>query len=185
MKKLLMFAFAALFVFALAFATENEKKEEKAKDESTTKKTEIHWLKYDEGLKLAKEKNVHVFINFTTSWCGWCKRMDQTTFAEPEIVKMMNEDFVSVKVDAESKFELNIDGYKITEKDLALAEYGARSYPTYWFLKSDGEKLGKLSGYQQADNFNEILYFMKESLYTKMTFEEYIKAGGKEKYSKS
>ena len=142
-------------------------------------------MRYDEGVKLAKEKNLHVFVNFTTAWCGWCKRMNKTTFLVPEIVKLLNEDFVPIKVDAESKLELNVDGYKITESKLALNEFGARSYPTYWFLKSDAEKLGKLGGFQQADNFEEILFFIKESLYDKMTFDEYLKAGGKKSHSKS
>ena len=186
MRKLAILAFLITFLVPPAFAGDTDKeKSEDPKQETPKQKKDVEWFKYDEGLKLAKEKNLHVLVNFTTSWCGWCKRMNKTTFKEPEVVKLMNNSFVSVKVDAESKNELNIDGYKITERNLALTEFGARSYPTYWFLKPDGQKLGQLQGYQQADIFIDVLYFMKENLYDKMTFEEYMKAGGKKGFSKS
>lgn len=141
--------------------------------------SEIIWHRYDEGLKAAREEDKHIFINFTSNWCGYCKKMDRTTFKETEIIKMLNEDFVSVKVNGDSKKELNVDGYKITERDLARSEYGVRGYPSFWFLKPNGEKLGVLPGYQKADVLLEVLFFMKTGLYNKMTFNEFLEGGGR------
>ena len=97
---------------------------------------------------------------------------------DPIFIKMLNKDFVPIMVNGDSKKQLNIDGYKITERDLAQREYRVRGYPAFWFLKPDSERLGMLNGYQQADNFLEVLYYMKDALYNEMTFEEYMKAGG-------
>jgi thioredoxin-related protein len=127
--------------------------------------SQITWYPYDQGLTLAKKLDRHVLIDFTTDWCGWCKKMEQTTFADNEVISLINSEFVAVRVDGESKDTLNIDGYKITEKDLTVGEYGVRSYPSFWFLKSDGSRLGLLRGYQQKNQMMEILQFVAEYKY--------------------
>ena len=182
-KFLIAFIFLALAVSPV-FAQDRGKADSTQNKSKKQNRGEIIWHQYDDGLKLAKEYGRHVLVNFTAKWCGYCKKMNATTFRDPEVVRMLNEDFVSIKVDGESKKELNIDGYKITERKLTQAEYHVRGYPAYWFLKSDGQRLGVLPGYRTADDFLEVLYFMKESLYDKMTFDEYIKKGGRKEFSK-
>jgi len=128
-----------------------------AGDEKTSKAQEIQWLEYDEGLAKAKAENKPLFTNFTATWCGWCKKMNKTTFKDPQIVQRLSEDFVAVKVFGDSNDTLNIDGYVITEKNLAKAEFKVQGYPTYWFLNPGGEKLGYVSGFQSTTQFNQVL----------------------------
>jgi thioredoxin-related protein len=138
-------------------------------DQNPSKKTDsdttIKWMSYDEGLALSRAEGKPLFVNFTTSWCGWCKKMNKTTFIEPEVVEMLNTDFIPVKVDGESGHELDIEGYKITEKNLSRKEYRVSGYPTYWFLEADGKKLGSLSGYQPTTNLMSALEFVKTEKY--------------------
>ena len=183
MKRLLSAILVFTLLFSLSAIAGSEKKDTGDK-KSADKPKEINWMKYDVGLKAAKENGKHVLVNFTTAWCGYCKKMNATTFKEPEVIKMLDDGFISIMVDGDSKKELNIDGYKITERDLSRAEYQVRGYPAYWFLKPDGERLGVLPGYQEAGTFLDVLYFMKEALYEKMEFEEYMKSGGRKTYSK-
>ncbi len=126
---------------------------------------EIKWHAYDEGLAKAKKEGKHIFIDFTAKWCGYCKKMDKTTFIEPEIVKLLNNDFVSVQVDGDSEKELNIDGYKVTEKNLSRLEYQVRGFPTFWFLDSQGARLGNLQGYQQTAALLGTLQYVKDKKY--------------------
>jgi len=187
MKRLLSLLVVLALFFAITAAGESKKNGsdgDVGKNSKTEKPKEINWMSYDEGLKLARESGKHIFVNFTTKWCGYCKKMNVTTFAEPEVVEMLSDHFISIKVDGDSKNELDINGYKITERDLSVAEFRVRGYPTYWLLKPDGEKLGYVSGYQQSGNFLDMLFFMKESLYDKMKFEDYMKNGGRKAYSK-
>ena len=156
---------AALLILAMIFtaiAGDDKKADSKPPSE---KPKQITWLSYDAGLIKAKAEDKHVFINFTTKWCGWCKRMNKTTFKEPEIINMLSEKFVSVKVDGDSKKELDIDGYKITERNLTRSEFGVRSYPTYYFLKPDGAKLGAARGYQSKEQLSQYLTYVAERMY--------------------
>lgn len=134
-----------------------------SKAQGTSK--EIEWLDYDKGLIKGKEENKHIFIDFTAKWCGWCKKLDRETFVDPKVVKMLEEHFVSIKVNGESKRKLNIDGYIVTEQDLTRREYGVRGFPALWFLKPDGEKIGPIKGYVPADKFLEALTFVKDRKY--------------------
>lgn len=150
---------------------------EEKKDAGTTKpeqstapaNPEIKWLSYDEGLAKAKKEGKHLFIDFTAKWCGYCKKMDGSTFVEPEIVKMLNNDFVPVRVDGDSEKELDIEGYKVTEKNLSRQEYKVRGYPTFWFLDAQGTKLGAVQGFQPASNLLSTLQYVKEKKYATKT----------------
>ena len=73
--------------------------------------------------------------------------MDKTTFIEPEIVKMLNNHFVAIKIWGGSK------------------NYKVRGYPTFWFLDPSGTKLGTISGYQSATSLKNHLEFVKDKKY--------------------
>ena len=159
-KTLLLSIFMVVFLSQSLLAAETGS-DPKAKSATA----EIEWLDYDKGLIKGKEENKHIFIDFTAKWCGWCKKLDRETFADPAVIKMLDENFVSIKVDGESKRKLNIDGYMITEQDLTRREYGVRGFPALWFLKPDGGKIGPVKGYVPADKFLEALTFVKERKY--------------------
>ena len=118
---------ALLLVFLIApqdiqTAEKNKESDKNARVDST----KIAWLPYDVGLEKAKKENKHILVDFYTNWCYYCKKMDREVFVRPEIIKMLKEYFVTVKVNAESKKELDIDGYKISERNLAISEYRVR-----------------------------------------------------------
>ncbi len=57
----------------------------------------------EQAYKASKVVDKPLFIDVYTSWCGWCKRMDQTTFKDPAVVSYLNANFHPVKFDAETK----------------------------------------------------------------------------------
>jgi thioredoxin-related protein len=152
---------------------ENTKDKQEATQKESEPKTEITWMKYDEGLALAKEKGKKVFVEFTAKWCGWCKKMHATTFKDPEIVKLMDEYFVSVSVDGDSRDTLNIDGWITSERKLAR-QYRVSSYPTYWFLTSEAEQIAPVKGYRDKATLSQILDYLKDDLYKTVSFQDYI-----------
>lgn len=147
-----------------AYAVSDEKDRQPAEAE-TENAEEINWHRYDEGLKKAREENKHVFIDFTTSWCRWCKVMDKETFSRPDVVELLNDHFVTVMVDGDSKRELDIDGYKITERNLTRKEFRVTGFPAFWFLKPDGSKLALIKGYRPTEYMIEAFNFVKDYKY--------------------
>jgi thioredoxin-related protein len=181
MKKSIRFLFILGSVFFVAFLHHcapkislAEDKVEKKKLAPAPKTDSLIWYKYDDGLAKAKKEKKHVLINFFTKWCGWCRKMDQSTYKDKEIRKVLNESYVAVKVDAQSNNKVTSGDKKITEKDVA-GEFRARSYPTTWFLKHSGDKIAPYYGYASAQDFLHVLNYVKDDLYDKISFQEYMK----------
>lgn len=177
MKKLTLLFLLSLILAVPVLAQE---KSEKTKEETpAVDTTKINWLKYDEGLTRAKENDKKILINFTTAWCGYCKKMKREVFSQTETIKLINENFVPIIVDGDSKDELDIDGYKISERNLTKSEYHVTGYPTYWILKPNAERLAPIKGYRPKDTFLDMLSYIKDDLYQKMSFDEFLAAGGR------
>ena len=141
------------------------------------KKPEFVWYKYDEGLKKAQDEKKNIMINFYTKWCGYCRKMDNYTFADEEVKKVLMERFVPVKVDGGSKNKISFNGKEITEKELTM-KYRVSAFPNTMFLNPAGEKIqwmyNPVRGYVGADIFLEVLKYLKDDLYKKMTFKDYL-----------
>lgn len=136
---------------------------------SPDKAARIEWLAFDKGMAalVADTTGKHMFIDITASWCGWCKKMDRETFADPAVVAEIQANFVPVKLWGDSNKMLDIDGYKITEKNLAAGEFKASGYPTFMFLTPEQAKLniGRNSGFRKADRLLTELTFVSSLAY--------------------
>lgn len=86
MKKSIILAIFAMLTFGA-----------KAQEKTET----IKWMGFNEAIEACKKEPKMIFIDVFTDWCGWCKRMDATTFKNPVIAKYMNDKFYAVKFDAE------------------------------------------------------------------------------------
>ena len=148
-------------LFALsAFA---EKKGEP--DEGKTDK--INWMPLDQGLLAldADSSGKHVFIDVTAKWCGWCKKMERDTFSDPEIIKFLNEKFISVKLWGDSNKILDIQGYQISERNLVNGEFRVSGYPGFYFLTPDKKKLQVPGGYKTKEVLMSMLTYVDTRKY--------------------
>jgi thiol:disulfide interchange protein DsbD len=65
----------------------------------STKEFAIPWLhKYEEALAVAKAQNKPVFINFTGANCTNCRWMEANMFPDPDVHKLLTEQFVNVEL---------------------------------------------------------------------------------------
>lgn len=104
---------------------------------------EVHWLTLQEAEKLCGENPKPYIFDFYTDWCGWCKHMDKTTYADPVVISFVNRYFYPVKVNAESADTLHFRGKEYPPvkngskyiSSLAVEMLGGKlSYPTTVFL---------------------------------------------------
>lgn len=146
---------------------------------------EINWVGVEEAAAAAEKDGKKILIDMYTDWCGWCKRMDASTYVDPAVVKYVNDNYHAVKFDAESKEAVTINGvtYKYNSKigrrgvhELAVQILnGKLSYPTTSFLNPDLSILTNVAGFQQADAMMVILSFLGEDHYKNVSWEDYQK----------
>jgi thioredoxin-related protein len=147
---------------------------------------EIHWLSFEDAVARSEQAPRKLFIDVYTDWCGWCKRMDKTTFRDTAVVRELNQHFYAVKLDAERKdtvrFRDNIFVYKPEYKshELALSLLnGKMSFPTYVFLDEQFGMISPVAGYKSADDLMRLLNYFAGDLYKTMSWEEYLAGAGK------
>ena len=64
----------------------------------------VDWKAWnDESLRLAKEQNKLIVISIGYSACHWCHVMEEESFENDSVAKLMNDNFVSIKVDREER----------------------------------------------------------------------------------
>jgi thioredoxin-related protein len=137
------------------------------------------WVGFNEGMAAAAKDKKHVVIDFYTSWCHWCKVMDKETFQDPDVKKFLAENFITIRVNAESvKDTLDYKGKKYTPVQLARA-FGVRGYPALAYLDREGELVTVVPGFVPAKTFLPLLDYMNKECYRQqMTFEEFMKRNG-------
>lgn len=123
---------------------------------NTAEEDKINWLTIEEAQKKGKNDPRKVFVDVYTDWCGWCKRMDKTTFSDDNVVEYVNDNYYAVKLNAESKNKITFNGMELTEQELARA-FRVSGYPTIVFIDETFQKITPLPGYRQAEEFKNIL----------------------------
>ena len=64
----------------------------------------VNWKAWNENtLKLAKEQNKLIVISIGYSSCHWCHVMEEESFENDSIAKIMNDSFINIKVDREER----------------------------------------------------------------------------------
>ncbi|MCO5724040.1 thioredoxin family protein [Robiginitalea marina] len=145
---------------------------------------EVQWMSWEEAVarSAADAKPKKLFVDVYTDWCGWCKRMDQDTFQNPEVAAYMQEHFYMVKLDAEQEAPIEYDGktFKFVPSgrrgyhELAAALLqGRMSYPTVVFLDEGRRMLSPVPGYQKPDGFLKIARYFGEDIYKNTPWEQY------------
>lgn len=92
-----------------------------------------------EAKALAKESGKMIFVDAYADWCGPCKRMTKTSFADAEVAEYLNGQFINVKANVEDeKGEDFVNNYNI------------QAMPTLLILDKEGNLKQKSVGYLDA-----------------------------------
>ncbi|MBD3674558.1 MAG: thioredoxin family protein [Planctomycetaceae bacterium] len=85
-----------------------------------------------------------ILIVFGAEWCTFCKKMEQTTLAEKEMVKAINERFVPVHLD--------FDKSKAIAKALEV-----KGIPSSIVISTDADVLARKDGFAKSEEYLKIL----------------------------
>jgi thioredoxin-related protein len=143
----------------------------------------ITWYTVEKASELNSKKHKKIMMDVYTTWCSWCKKMDAETFKDPEVVAYMNENFYAVKLNAEEKAPIKFEGkvylnpspdkYRSVHEFAAMILQGQMSYPSYAFLDGHNKPVTNLPGYHKAPEFLQVLKYIAEDQYKKMSWQEY------------
>lgn len=143
---------------------------------------EVKWYSIDEAIQLASKEPRVLLIDVYTDWCGWCKRMDATTFSDPEVAAFMNMHFYPVKLDAEGKKDIVIgertfkfvdNGRRGYHEMAAIVTKGRLSYPTISYVDPQGKVLQAAPGFKAPQDFWVYLDYYSGETYKEQTFQEF------------
>ncbi len=98
----------------------------------------VQWrTDYNAARREATEKGRPILLDFGTENCMWCKKLDLSTLRDPAVARLLNENFIALKVDADREATLT--------QVLRISQY-----PTLVLAAPDGKIIGVLEGYQEA-----------------------------------
>jgi uncharacterized protein len=87
-----------------------------------------------EAFELARRTKRPILLDIGASWCHWCHVMDEGTYSDPEVARLLGTHFVAVKVDRDEHPEID---RRYQRQVGALT--GEGGWPLTGFLTSDGE----------------------------------------------
>jgi len=95
----------------------------------------VNWLPWgSEAFELAQKENKPIFLSIGYSTCHWCHVMERESFENEQIAKVMNEHFVSIKVDREHRPDVD----EIYMKAVVMMT-GSGGWPLSVFLTPEGK----------------------------------------------
>lgn len=158
-----------------------------------TGKSVVNWITWEEAVEKNKTQKKKIFVDVFTDWCGWCKVMDKNTFPDPEVAKILNEDFYAVKFNAEQTADVvfnnvtfkyvSAGGGRGVHQLAAALLNNQLSYPNFVFLDEEFKIIPvfpgyqSLPGYRKPEEFHIFLTYVSDEIYKKMRIDDFQKSG--------
>lgn len=145
---------------------------------------EINWMTWEEVEEASKKEQRKIFVDLYTQWCSWCKKMDSKTLSRQEIVEYLNDNYYSIKFDAQHKDDIVLNGRKYSYISNGRNSYnelaieltkGKLSFPTIVFLESNMEVIQPIPGFQGPKNFEKIMTYFAGDFHKSTPWRDYSK----------
>lgn len=106
--------FSSITIFSSDSFAKSSEKEKNKKVVSDSKTNKLTWLSIEEGFKKSKKEKKPLIVDFFTTWCPSCTKMDEVTYSNKKIIKNMNKYFITSKVDCDSEKKFMYENEQIT-----------------------------------------------------------------------
>ena len=137
MRTLIFLLVCAVFLIIIGSDMNKRETNRLAKEKSPYllqhKDNPVWWFAFgEEAFKAAKENNKPIFLSIGYSTCHWCHVMEHESFENEEVANLLNQSFISIKVDREERPDVD----KIY-MDAVVAMTGRGGWPLTAFLTPD------------------------------------------------
>lgn len=111
---------------------------------------EVEWREWGaEAFKEAQEQDKLILLDIGAVWCHWCHVMDETTYSDPQVIRLLNERFIPLRVDNDERPDVN-------------RRYNMGGWPTTAVLTPTGEALTGAT-YMPANEMTQMLVQLSEA----------------------
>ena len=101
----------------------------------------VVWIEdYEAAIQRAQEEGKPLLLAFHATWCPPCKRMKRSTYTSPEVIALIETNYIPVLVD-------------IDENRALVSQYKVSPIPAYFLCAPDGTPNVSFVGYHDADAF--------------------------------
>ncbi|MCS7277499.1 MAG: thioredoxin domain-containing protein [Aquificaceae bacterium] len=95
----------------------------------------VDWYEWsDEAFQKAREEDKPILLSIGGVWCHWCHVMAHESFENPEIARIINENFIAIKVDRDERPDVDR-----RYQEVVIALTGSGGWPLTVFLTPDGK----------------------------------------------
>jgi len=95
----------------------------------------IRWHEWgEEAFAAAQRENKPMLLDIGAVWCHWCHVMDRESYDDPEVARIVNENFVAVKVDRDERPDID-SRYQAAVSAIS----GQGGWPLTAFLTPEGK----------------------------------------------
>ncbi len=130
----------------------------------------VDWYPWNEtALAKAKKENKMLIISVGYSACHWCHVMEHESFEDEEVAKLMNDNFVSIKVDREERPDVDA----VYMAACHLSSDGSCGWPLNAFALPDGRPIWAGTYFPKESWTNILKQFIKEFKEEPAKLEEY------------
>ena len=120
----------------------------------------VDWMPWNQNvLRLASNENKLLIISIGYSSCHWCHVMEEETFSDEDAAKIMNSNFINIKVDREERPDID----ELYMKSLVLMT-GSGGWPMNIIALPDGSPIWG-GTYLPKENWTSVLNQIND-LYT-------------------
>ena len=143
-------------------------------------KTSIDWVSLAEAENFSEKYNKNILIYFYRDNCDYCMRMKKEVLSDPQIVKLINENFFPVMINGKSKKPIIYNGTKYINDvsieedpnstwrhnlffDLVIPTKKNFYWPTIVIINGKHEKQRQFAGFQSKPQLTRNLNKIKES----------------------
>lgn len=153
----------------------------------------INWLTWEEVAEKMHEEPRKIMVDVYTDWCGWCKKMDASTFKDTKIVDYINENYYAIKFDAEYQNPIYLNGKEYNFIKTGKKGYhelaakilrGKLSYPSLVFLDYNMKVIQPIPGYRDVKTLDLILSYFYEDHHKTTPWKTYARNCEKNKCKK-
>ena len=95
----------------------------------------IRWHEWgEEAFAAARRENKPILLDIGAVWCHWCHVMDRESYDDPEVARIVNENFIAVKVDRDERPDID-SRYQLAVSSIS----GQGGWPLTAFLTREGK----------------------------------------------